>query len=106
MARHARPAARASTSARRCAHPDFIGPADLRLKIEQIREATDGRSPRSTSRSAPARTRDDVKLAAKAGADVIVIDGMEGGSAATPDILYDHTGIPTMAAVCEARRGP
>ena len=31
---------------------------------------------------------------------MIVIDGMEGGSAATPDILYDHTGIPTLAAIC------
>ena len=75
-------------------HPDFIGPADLRLKIEQIREATDGQIPVYVKIGA-ARTRDDVKLAAKAGADVIVIDGMEGGSAATPDILYDHTGIPT-----------
>ena len=84
-------------------HPDFIGPADLRLKIEQIREATDGQIPVYVKIGA-ARTRDDVKLAAKAGADVIVIDGMEGGSAATPDILYDHTGIPTMAAICEARR--
>ncbi len=84
-------------------HPDFIGPADLRLKIEQIREATDWQIPVYVKIGA-ARTRDDVKLAAKAGADVIVIDGMEGGSAATPDILYDHTGIPTMAAICEARR--
>jgi methylamine---glutamate N-methyltransferase subunit C len=84
-------------------HPDFIGPADLRLKIEQIREATDWQVPVYVKIGA-ARVRDDVKLAAKAGADVIVVDGMEGGSAATPDILYDHTGIPTLAAICEARR--
>ena len=84
-------------------HPDFIGPADMRLKIEQIREATDWQVPVYVKIGA-ARVRDDVKLAAKAGADVIVVDGMEGGSAATPDILYDHTGIPTLAAICEARR--
>jgi len=48
---------------------------------------------------------DDVSLAAKAGADVIVVDGMEGGTAASPEILQDHTGIPTLAAVSEASRG-
>jgi glutamate synthase domain-containing protein 2 len=46
---------------------------------------------------------DDVKLAVKAGADVVVIDGMEGGTGASPELLQDHTGIPTLAAVCEAR---
>ena len=51
------------------------------------------------------RVYEDVKLAAKAGADVIVVDGMEGGTAASPEILQDHTGIPTLAAVGEARRG-
>ena len=49
------------------------------------------------------RVYDDVKLAAKAGADVIVVDGMEGGTGASPELLMDHTGIPTLAAVCEAR---
>src|SRR5207244_13403120 len=46
---------------------------------------------------------DDVKLAVKAGADVVVIDGMEGGTGASPELLQEHTGIPTLAAVCEAR---
>ena len=50
------------------------------------------------------RTFDDVKLAAKCGADVVVVDGMEGGTAASPEILQDHTGIPTLAAIVEARR--
>jgi glutamate synthase domain-containing protein 2 len=49
------------------------------------------------------RVFDDVKLAAKAGADVVVVDGMEGGTGASPAILQEHTGIPTLAAVCEAR---
>ena len=49
------------------------------------------------------RVFDDVRLAAKAGADVIVVDGMEGGTGATPELLQEHTGIPTLAAVCEAR---
>lgn len=84
-------------------HPDFIGADDLVIKIEEVREATEGRVPVFVKIGA-CRVRDDVKLASKAGADVIVIDGMEGASGASPDILFDHTGIPTMAAVVEARR--
>jgi glutamate synthase domain-containing protein 2 len=34
---------------------------------------------------------------------VVVIDGMEGGTGASPELLQEHTGIPTLAAVCEAR---
>ena len=40
----------------------------------------------------------------KAGADVLVIDGMEGGTGASPDVLLDHTGIPTLSGLCEAMR--
>jgi glutamate synthase domain-containing protein 2 len=85
-------------------HPDFLGPDDMILKIEELREATDWRVPVFVKIGAT-RTFDDVKLAAKCGADVIVVDGMEGGTAASPEILQDHTGIPTLAAIVEARRG-
>ncbi len=84
-------------------HPDFIGADDLVIKIEEVREATEWKVPVYVKIGA-CRVQDDVKLAAKAGADVIVIDGMEGASGASPEILFDHTGIPTMAAVVEARR--
>ncbi len=84
-------------------HPDFLGPDDMILKIEELREATDWRVPIFVKMGAT-RTFDDVKLAAKCGADVIVVDGMEGGTAASPEILQDHTGIPTLAAIVEARR--
>jgi glutamate synthase domain-containing protein 2 len=83
-------------------HPDFLGPDDMILKIEELREATDWQVPIFVKLGA-ARVYDDVKLAAKAGADVVVIDGMEGGTGASPDLLQEHTGIPTLAAVCEAR---
>src|SRR5438128_5544745 len=85
-------------------HPDFLGPDDMVIKIEELREATEWKVPIFVKLGAT-RVYDDVKLAAKAGADVVVIDGMEGGTAASPEILQDHTGIPTLAAVCEARRG-
>jgi glutamate synthase domain-containing protein 2 len=85
-----------------CRHPDFLGPDDMIHKIEELREATDWQVPIIVKIGA-SRVYDDVKLAAKAGADIIAIDGMEGGTGASPDILMDHTGIPTLAAVCEAR---
>lgn len=84
-------------------HPDFLGPDDMVIKVEELREATDGNVPIFIKMGA-SRVFDDVKLAAKAGADVIVVDGMEGGTGASPAILQEHTGIPTLAAVCEARR--
>jgi glutamate synthase domain-containing protein 2 len=83
-------------------HPDFLGPDDMIIKIEELREATDWQAPIFVKMGA-SRVFDDVKLAAKAGADVIVVDGMEGGTGASPAILQEHTGIPTLAAVCEAR---
>jgi glutamate synthase domain-containing protein 2 len=86
-----------------CRHPDWLGPDDMIIKIEELREATDWEVPVFVKMGAT-RVYDDVKLAAKAGADVVVVDGMEGGTGASPDILMDHTGIPTLAAVCEARR--
>src|SRR5213592_945967 len=83
-------------------HPDFLGPDDMIIKVEELREATGWRVPIFIKMGA-SRVFDDVKLAAKAGADVIVVDGMEGGTGASPAILQEHTGIPTLAAVCEAR---
>jgi glutamate synthase domain-containing protein 2 len=83
-------------------HPDWLGPDDMILKIEELREATIGQSPIFVKMGAT-RVFDDVRLAWKAGADAVVIDGMEGGTGASPDLLLEHTGIPTLAAVCEAR---
>ena len=83
-------------------HPDFLGPDDLIIKIDELREATDWQVPIFIKMGAT-RVFDDVKLAAKAGADVVVIDGMEGGTAASPEMSQEHTGIPVLAAVSEAR---
>src|SRR6202167_2438260 len=83
-------------------HPDFLGPDDMIIKVEELREATDWQVPIFIKMGA-SRVFDDVKLAAKAGADVIVVDGMEGGTGASPAIFQEHTGLPTLAAVCEAR---
>jgi methylamine---glutamate N-methyltransferase subunit C len=83
-------------------HPDFLGADDLQVKIEELREATGYRVPIFVKMGAT-RPRYDVAVAAKAGADVIVVDGAEGGTGASPELLLDHTGIPTMSAIRAAR---
>src|SRR5271155_2033792 len=61
-------------------HPDWLGPDDLSLKIQEGREA------------------------ANCGPDIIYLDGAEGGTGAGPHIAAEETGIPLMAAIPEARR--
>ncbi|MFZ0172376.1 MAG: FMN-binding glutamate synthase family protein [Acidimicrobiales bacterium] len=79
-------------------HPDWTGPDDLRIKIEELREATDWEKPVFVKLGAT-RVSHDVKLAVAAGADVVVVDGMQGGTGATQTVFIEHTGIPTLAAV-------
>ena len=61
-----------------CRHPDWTGPDDLAIKIIELREITDWEKPIYVKVGAT-RTYYDVKLAVKAGADVVVVDGMQGG---------------------------
>jgi glutamate synthase domain-containing protein 2 len=81
-----------------CRHPDWTGPDDLAIKLEELREITDWQVPLFVKLGAT-RVRDDVKLAVKSGADVIVLDGMQGGTAATQQVFIEHAGIPTLAAL-------
>lgn len=82
-------------------HPDWVGPDDLRIKIEELREATAWEKPIYVKLGAT-RVANDVKLAVAAGADVVVVDGMQGGTGATQDVFIEHAGIPTLAAVRQA----
>jgi len=84
-------------------HPDWLGPDDLSLKVQEMREATDYRVPIQLKLGA-ARVYDDVRMAAKCGPDVIYLDGGEGSTGAGPHIATEETGIPLMAAIPEARR--
>src|SRR6187431_586610 len=78
-------------------HPDWTGPDDLEIKITELREITDWEKPIFVKVGAT-RTYYDVQLAVKAGADGIVVDGMQGGTAATQDVFIEHVGIPTLPA--------
>jgi glutamate synthase domain-containing protein 2 len=82
-------------------HPDWTGPDDLAIKIRELREITDWQKPVYVKVGAT-RTFHDVKLAVHSGADVVVVDGMQGGTAATQLAFIEHVGIPTLAAVRQA----
>jgi glutamate synthase domain-containing protein 2 len=84
-----------------CRHPDWTGPDDLAIKIVELREITDWRPPVYVKVGAT-RTYYDVKLAVAAGADVVVVDGMQGGTAATQEAFIEHVGIPILAAIPQA----
>lgn len=86
-----------------CRHPDWTGPDDLEIKILELREITGWKVPIYV-KIAGARPYYDVALAVKSGADVIVLDGMQGGTAATQNVFIEHVGQPTLACVRPAVR--
>ncbi len=81
-----------------CRHPDWTGPDDLEIKILELREITDWEKPIYIKVGA-ARPYYDTALAVKAGADVVVLDGMQGGTAATQDVFIEHVGLPILASI-------
>ncbi len=87
-----------STSEAPAAIQTATSPDDLEIKIGELREITDWEKPIYVKVGAT-RTYYDVQLAIKAGADVIVVDGMQGGTAATQEVFIEHVGIPTLPAV-------
>lgn len=81
-----------------CRHPDWTGPDDLKIKILEIREITGWKVP-IFIKVAGARPYYDTALAVKAGADVVVLDGMQGGTAATQEVFIENVGQPTLACI-------
>jgi glutamate synthase domain-containing protein 2 len=81
-----------------CRHPDWTGPDDLEIKIQELREITDWQKPIYIKVGA-SRPYYDTALAVKSGADVIVLDGMQGGTAATQEVFIEHVGLPILGAI-------
>ncbi|MCZ6862085.1 MAG: FMN-binding glutamate synthase family protein [Alphaproteobacteria bacterium] len=81
-----------------CRHPDWTGPDDLEIKILELREITNWNKPIFV-KIGGARPFYDVALSVKAGADVVVLDGMQGGTAATQNVFIEHVGQPTLACI-------
>jgi methylamine---glutamate N-methyltransferase subunit C len=81
-----------------CRHPDWTGPDDLEIKIQELREITNWEKP-IYIKIGGARPYYDTTLSVKAGADVVVLDGMQGGTAATQEVFIEHVGQPTLACI-------
>ncbi len=81
-----------------CRHPDWTGPDDLEIKIQELREITNWEKP-IFIKIGGARPYYDTTLSIKAGADVVVLDGMQGGTAATQEVFIEHVGQPTLACI-------
>ncbi len=79
-------------------HPDWTGPDDLAIKITELREITEWKVPIFV-KIAGARPYYDTALAVKAGADCVVLDGMQGGTAATQEVFIENVGQPTLACI-------
>jgi len=87
-----------------CRRPDWSGPDNLAIKIRELREITDWEKPIYVKVGAT-RTFHDVKLAVHAGADVVVVDGMQGGTAATQTVFDvscadDYAALGTAPGFC------
>lgn len=84
-----------------CRHPDWTGPDDLEIKILELREITNWEKPIYV-KIGGSRPYFDTTLAVKAGADVVVLDGMQGGTAATQNVFIEHVGQPIIACIGQA----
>ncbi len=85
-------------------HPrsgDAFGADDMVIKMEQLRELTDGNVP-IFAKIAAGRVREDIKIAVKIGVDGIILDGCQAGTGAAPVMAADHLGIPLMPALVQA----
>ena len=80
---------------------DIYSIEDLRLLIYAIKEATEYSKPVSVKIAAVHNVAAIASGIARAGADVVVIDGFRGGTGAAPTIIRDNVGIPIEVALAQ-----
>ena len=80
-------------------HHDIYSIEDLAQLIHALKEATNYEKPVAVKIAAVHNVAAIASGIARAGADIIVIDGVRGGTGATPKIVRDHTGIPIELAI-------
>ena len=79
---------------------DIHSLAELRTRIEEIREHLDG-GPVGI-KFAAGRVEEDLDAAIEAGVDFVTIDGRGGGTGAAPEVLKDHLTLPIQYALHRA----
>lgn len=81
--------------------PEVGRPRDLQRLIRHLRKLTGG-IPIAVKLAASHRLEMELAIVCQAGADVIVLDGAQGGTFGSPGILVDDFGLPTLAALVRA----
>ena len=80
-------------------HHDIYSIEDLRLLIYALKEATNYTKPVCVKIAAVHNVAAIASGSVRAGADIIAIDGIRGGTGAAPTVIRDNVGIPIELAV-------
>jgi glutamate synthase domain-containing protein 2 len=80
-------------------HHDIYSIEDLKQLIFALKEATRYEKPVSVKIAAVHNVAAIASGIARAGADIIAVDGFRGGTGAAPKIIRDNVGIPTEVAI-------
>jgi glutamate synthase domain-containing protein 2 len=80
-------------------HHDIYSIEDLTQLIYAIKEATDYKKPVSVKIAAVHNIAPIASGIVRAGADVVAIDGVRGGTGAAPTVIRDNVGIPIEIAI-------
>lgn len=78
---------------------DIYSIEDLSMLIYALKEATDFRTPVSVKVAAVNHVAAIASGIVRAGADIVAIDGLRGGTGAAPKFLRDSVGIPIELAI-------
>lgn len=80
-------------------HHDIYSIEDLRQLIFALKEATNYEKPVSVKIAAVHHVAAIASGIARAGADIVTIDGFRGGTGAAPQVIRDNVGIPMELAL-------
>jgi glutamate synthase domain-containing protein 2 len=81
-----------------CRYYDVNGLKDMKRMVAFIRDVTEYKVP-ILFKLGPSRPYADIQACVEAGADMISIDGLVGGTGASPSVVTQGVGIPTIALI-------
>lgn len=82
--------------------PNIHNEDDLKNLVHELRSRSEGRP--IGIKIAAGRIEQDLKFCVYADPDFITIDGRGGATGASPSIIRDSTSVPTIYALCRARK--
>ena len=85
-------------------HHDIYSIEDLSMLITALKEATNYEKPISVKIAAVHNFAAIASGIVRAGADIIAIDGLRGGTGAAPKVIRDNVGIPIELAISSLDR--